>query len=71
LDEQKLKWLPDTCAYKLLSEGQSLKNWHPLLSGRQESVHEAGISMSQMCISENDVHEDDFIRHVIQWKSIS
>ena len=30
----KLKWLPETCAYRLLNEGQDLPDWHPLVSGR-------------------------------------
>jgi len=27
------KWLPETCAYSLLSEGKELPVWHPLISG--------------------------------------
>lgn len=66
LDEQKLAWLPDTCAYRLISEGKPLRHWHPLVSGSSESVHDAGISMTDLCISENFVPLEDFMQHLIQ-----
>lgn len=39
-----LSWMPSTCAYRLLSEGQPLPDWHPLITGDPESVHRAGQS---------------------------
>lgn len=60
-------FLPDTCAYRLLSEDKPLASWHPLISGNNASVHEAGISVSGRVLSETYIHPDDFETRVIHW----
>ena len=60
-------WLPDTCAYRLIAEGKNLASWHPLVSGDINSVHRAGISIRDKCISEEHVHPDSFEEHLIHW----
>ncbi len=68
LTQGKIKefhWLPVTCAYRLLAEGKSLPEWHPLLSGSSVSVHEAGISVRGRVISEGDA--DDLQLHITDW----
>ncbi|AFJ01209.1 hypothetical protein Q7C_24 [Methylophaga frappieri] len=56
-------WLPDTCAYRLLAEGEPLPNWHPLVSGDPQSVVRAGISIRDVAIPEHQV--DDITEEVI------
>ena len=65
----QLNWMPATCAYRLLSEGQPLPDWHPLVSGSDASVHEAGVSVRGHCISEEFVHEDDLVQRIIDWRN--
>jgi uncharacterized protein len=50
----KLSWLPSTCAYRLRAEGRPLPEWHHLISGDPETVHEAGMSVRGWTISESE-----------------
>jgi hypothetical protein len=60
-----LKWLPQSCAYRLLGEGKELHWWHPLVSGDPNSVHTAGISVKGRCVPE--VGAFDFDDHIVTW----
>lgn len=66
-DIEGFHWLPSTCAYRLVHEGKPLASWHPLLSGRADSVHEAGISIKGRALSENFVHPDGYEEHIVHW----
>ena len=58
LDE--LEWLPTTCAYRLRYEGEPLHDWHYLVSGSRETVHEAGQSTRGWTVSEVDAGELEY-----------
>lgn len=61
-----LYWMPETCAYKRLHRGEGLADWHPLISGRANSVHEAGVSIQGQTVSEFDVADEDWEDHIIE-----
>ena len=59
-------WLPQTCAYKLLHEGKPLYDWHPLISGDPETVHQAGQSVRGWTVPEFEVAEEDWEDYAIE-----
>lgn len=59
-------WMPETCAYRLLWKGKPLYDWHPLISGSAQSVHEAGVSVQGWTLSEFDIPEDEWEEHIIE-----
>lgn len=59
-------WMPASCAYRLIYDGKPLYDWHPLVSGSTETVHEAGISVRGWTVPEFEVAEEDWEDHIIE-----
>ncbi|HEV2746782.1 MAG TPA: YcgN family cysteine cluster protein [Allosphingosinicella sp.] len=59
----KLSWLPSTCAYRLRAAGEPLPDWHYLISGDRESVHQAGMSARGWTVAEAEA--GDLEHHLI------
>jgi uncharacterized cysteine cluster protein YcgN (CxxCxxCC family) len=61
---RELDWLPSTCAYRLLADGDPLPDWHPLITGDPESVHAAGQSVRGWTVSEDEA--GDLEHHLVE-----
>ncbi|MEM9840083.1 MAG: YcgN family cysteine cluster protein [Pseudomonadota bacterium] len=64
----QLDFMPSTCAYRRLSEGKGLADWHPLISGDLASVEKAGVAVSRDLTSELEVREEDLWRYLTNEK---
>lgn len=60
-----IRWLPTSCAYRLLHESGDLPVWHPLVSGDADSVRKAGLSVCGRVVSEDET--TDLEAHVVTW----
>ena len=65
----KLKWLPETCAYRRVAEGRDLPKWHHLITGRAASVHESGFSLKgRSLVREVDLRKKrNPRRYIVDW----
>ena len=59
--------MPKTCAYRLVYEGQNLPDWHPLISGRTDTVMKAGQSVAGQVFPEGSVEDEDMANHIRNW----
>ncbi|MBA5779039.1 YcgN family cysteine cluster protein [Stappia sp. F7233] len=64
---RSLTWLPPTCAYRLVAEGEDLYWWHPLVSKDPGTVHEAGVSVRGRTVPEDDIPVEEYEEFVITW----
>ena len=58
-------WLPPTCGYRLVAEGEDLPPWHHLVCGDRQAVHDMGISQAGRMLAENRVANEDWEQHII------
>lgn len=57
------QWLPKTCAYRLLNNGEKLPFWHPLISGNKNDVE----TVLHYAISETEIKNmDDLEDYVLE-----
>lgn len=64
-DAASFSWLPPSCGYRLVAEGEDLPPWHHLVCGDRQAVHRAGISQAGRMLAEEQVNEDDWEEHII------
>ncbi len=63
---QQVNFMPPSCSYRLLYEGQDLPVWHPLRTGGRTAMINARMSVQGRVIAESLYH-DDIEERVVTW----
>jgi hypothetical protein len=61
------EFAPPSCAYRLLAAGDTLPNWHPLLSADKGSTISSGNSVSKRVQFLRDVDPSQLEEYVVDW----
>lgn len=59
-------FMPASCAYRLRHEGKPLEDWHPLIAGGPQQMHDEGRSVQGWTIPEFEVPEEEWEDHLIE-----
>ncbi|MEL6257492.1 MAG: YcgN family cysteine cluster protein [Pseudomonadota bacterium] len=65
---EAIAWMPRTCSYRLVAEGQDLPDWHHLVCGDRDRIHQEGHSIMGRTKCEDTVIEEDQVDWIIDWK---
>ncbi|MCP4752993.1 MAG: YcgN family cysteine cluster protein [Proteobacteria bacterium] len=65
VDFNRMHLLPDSCAYRRLSEEKNLEWWHPLISKNPYTIHQANISVRGKVIPEQNIPPDQFDKYIV------
>jgi uncharacterized cysteine cluster protein YcgN (CxxCxxCC family) len=59
-------WMPESCGYRRIYEGEPLLDWHPLITGDPNSAHTTNNSVMDKTTPEYEVDEADMEDYVIK-----
>ncbi|MEW6445463.1 MAG: YcgN family cysteine cluster protein [Pseudomonadota bacterium] len=66
-DVERFRWLPPSCAYRLVAEGRDLPEWHPLRSGDPDSALRSGHTVAGRCTPAREVPPEEIENHLMLW----
>ncbi len=67
---EQIKWMPPSCSYRRIMEGQGLADWHHLVTGDKKTIHKMGHSVLGKVVLEKDVGEESeeyLEEHIVEW----
>jgi uncharacterized cysteine cluster protein YcgN (CxxCxxCC family) len=61
-----IEWMPKTCAYRLIRDGQDLPDWHPLVGKDKVTNYKIG----EKSVFEKDIDEEDIEDYLVDWDDV-
>jgi uncharacterized cysteine cluster protein YcgN (CxxCxxCC family) len=65
--EECAEFAPSSCAYRLLLEGKPLPEWHHLVSGDAQQVHECQKSVQNKVVKASSIDIAAIEEYVVDW----
>ena len=63
----EMRWMPRTCAYRLIMEGKALPRWHPLIIEKPTDMECEERSIRGKVVSEKEVDLGSLQTEIITW----
>ena len=68
----QIEWMPPSCAYRRVMEGRGLADWHHLISGDKNTIHQTGNSVLGKVTFEKNINPSNnadypYEEHIIEW----
>jgi uncharacterized cysteine cluster protein YcgN (CxxCxxCC family) len=69
---EQIDWMPPSCAYRRILEGQGLADWHHLVSGDKNTIHQTGNSVLGKVTFEKEINPENddeypYEEHIVEW----
>ena len=62
-----MAFAPESCSYRLLHEGKELPDWHHLVSGDKQAIHQQQRSVRNKVQHLAKVNEDELEQYIVTW----
>lgn len=61
------EFAPPSCSYRLLLQGDDLPEWHHLVSGDADMIHQTGNSVSGKVRLQREIDQNEIEDYIVEW----
>ena len=68
---EQISWMPLSCAYRRVMEGRPLPDWHHLVCGNKDTIHQRGHSVVGRFVCESQIGVAEMEERIVEWPLIN